>query len=311
LLRNTGAQQEPPSFANILKLAASSVQGGGQTIAKGSFAEERILRIANDDDSGQLAVGYFIDTWATLAERTRSVVQSQIVNMIDPFLLMPYRELFSGRSTMRLSEVVESGRILYVYMPIADKELMSKIVCTLVKLEYFREVLKRPNKARPSFFVCDEFQSFFTVGGGKGDADFFERSRQSTHANVIATQNLPALLKQAGTAEVAVDNLLGNCAVKIFLRNTDAKTNEYASKLFGQQIDALANTSRSNTAPGAQGAINSSTSAQYAARVKEDEFVALAQPSSADAVPYAETIVQLASRATVATERLRWRIHPI
>ena len=42
------------------------------------------------------------------------------------------------------------------------------------------------------------------------DADFFERSRQSNHANIIATQNYPALLKQAADKESTVKNLLGS-----------------------------------------------------------------------------------------------------
>jgi type IV secretory pathway TraG/TraD family ATPase VirD4 len=313
LLRNTDEQMQPPSFANIMRLASTSVAGDGAGIAPGSFAEERIARVNGDDDSGVLAVDYFIDNWAKLAERTRSVVQSQIVNMIDPFLMKPYRELFSGRSTMGLSDVVDQGKILYVYMPIADKEAMAKTVCTLLKLEFFREVLKRPDKTRPSFFLCDEFQSFFTVGGGKGDADFFERSRQSLHANVIATQNLPALLKQAGNTPVAVENLLGHCAVKIFLRNTDQKTNEFASKLFGQHIEQLVNTSesQSGSALASQIGTGSSTSAQYSAKVKEEMFVELAQPSATDAINYAATIVHLGSRAAVSEQRLRWRVHPL
>jgi type IV secretory pathway TraG/TraD family ATPase VirD4 len=313
LLRNTDEETLPPSFANILRLAATSVAGDKAGIAEGSLAEQRISRIVGDDDSGVMAVDYFIDSWATLAGRTRSVVQSQIVNMIDPFLMKPYRELFSGKSTIRLADIVDQGKILYVYMPIADKEAMAKTVCTLLKLEFFREVLKRPDKTRPSFFLCDEFQSFFTVGAGKGDADFFERSRQSRHANIIATQNLPALLKQAGTATIAVENLLGHCAVKIFLRNSDHKTNEYASKLFGQHIEELMNTSESQSGSMAatQAGTTSSTSAQYAAKVKEEMFVELAQPSEADAINYAETIVHLASRAKVSDERLRWRVHPL
>jgi type IV secretory pathway TraG/TraD family ATPase VirD4 len=311
LLRTTSTDGAPPSFPEIARLASGSVSDG--RIVKGSLAEERILRVADDNDSGRLAVDYFIDTWCTLAQETRSVVQSQLVNMIDPFMLQPYRGLFSGRSSVRMADVVDSGKILYVYMPIADKEAMSKIVCTFMKLEFFREVLKRPDKSRPSFFLCDEFQSFFTTGAGKGDADFFERSRQSRHMNVIATQNLPALLKQAKGTEIAVDNLLGHCAVKIFLRNTDPKTNELASKLFGQRIDALVNTSRSqsSTSTAGQPSASASTSAQYAAAVREEDFTKLAQPSAVDGIHHAESIIHLASRAAVSCERLRWRVHPI
>jgi type IV secretory pathway TraG/TraD family ATPase VirD4 len=186
---------------------------------------------------------------------------------------------------------------------------MSKVICTFVKLEYYREVLKRPDKKRSSFFLCDEFQAYFTVMPGKGDSDFFERSRQSNHANLIATQNYPALIKVAGDKDSVVNNLLGNCAVKIFLRNTDDKTNEYASKLFGQALVAMASSNLSQGSGKSLGSAGASSSRQYDQKVRPEEFVGLAVP--AGDVNYAETIVHLASRASVTKEKLRWRVHPL
>ena len=90
------------------------------------------------------------EEWVELASETRTTIQSYITNMIDPFLMKPYNTVFSGCSTMKISEMIADGKILYVYMPIADKEAMSKVICTFVKLEYFREVLKNPHKTRPS-----------------------------------------------------------------------------------------------------------------------------------------------------------------
>jgi type IV secretory pathway TraG/TraD family ATPase VirD4 len=233
--------------------------------------------------------------------------------MVDPFLMYPYAELFSGPSTIRIANMLEGGKILYVHMPLADKEMMSRVICTFVKLEYFREVLKRPNKNRTSLFLCDEFQQFFTTMQGKGDADFFERSRQSRHANVIATQNFPGLLKASRDKESIVKNLLGNCAVKVFLRNTDDQTNQYASELFGKELVRMMNASI-GAAQGKWsfgGSSSQSSNSQYDNKIRAEEFVRLAVPSQSDGINYAETIVHLASRGEVAHHKLRWRVHPL
>ena len=300
LLRIVNGEETPPSFTQINSIAGSMKR-----------LSELADQVADDDPRGDQCLAFFADEWAQLAENTRSSILAYITNMIDPFLMRPYADVFSGRSDLRISDVVEGGKILYVYMPIADKEAMSKVICTFVKLEFFREVLKRPNKERASFFFCDEFQAFFTVTQGKGDADFFERSRQSNHANIIATQNVPALMKAASDRESVVQNLLGNCAVKIFLRNTDDKTNEYASKLFGQQVVAMAGSGMSQGHGRHGDSVNVSANRQYDQKVRQEEFVNLAVPSRADGIEYAETIVHLASRGRVTKERLRWKVHPL
>lgn len=298
LLRITNTSGEPPSFAQIGTLASNMKR-----------LSEVADRVADDDPRGDQCLAFFADEWVTLADQTRSSIQAYITNMIDPFLMAPYSTVFAGRSTMRISQMLKEGKILYVFMPIADKEAMSKVICTFVKLEYYREVLKLPDKDRSSFFLCDEFQVYFTSMPGKGDSDFFERSRQSRHANIIATQNYPALMKAAGDKDSVVNNLMGNCAVKIFLRNTDEKTNEYASKLFGQALVAMSSSSLSQGQGKNLGSAGASASRQYDQKVRSEEFVGLAVP--AGDVNYAETIVHLAARAAVSKEKLRWRVHPL
>ena len=50
------------------------------------------------------------------------------------------------------------------------------------------------------------------------------------------------LKKVAKDSESTVNNLLGNCAVQLFLRNPDDDTNKYASGLFGEKIWRCAET---------------------------------------------------------------------
>jgi hypothetical protein len=303
LIRLTNPAGQPPSFAQVGQLAASL-----------PAVVDRTDRLDYCDPSCDQCLNFFANEWCDLADNTRSSIQAHITNMIDPFLLRPYSELFAGRSTARLADVVEGGKILYVHMPIADKEAMARMVGTFVKLEYFREVLKRPNKKRSSFFLCDEFQVFFTAAQGKGDADFFERSRQSNHVNVIATQNLPALLKVTARKEVA-QNLIGNCAVKIFLRNTDKETNEFASDLFGKELVAHGNSggqAHGGLRLAVMGAAGQ-TSDQYDQVIRPERFAELAIPSKAHSVDYCEAITHLAARARMARRqrRQKWKIHPI
>jgi hypothetical protein len=301
LIRLSNPHGHPPTFSQILQLATNF-----------ESISNRASLLLDEDPGGDQCLEFFDHEWTKLADNTRSSIQAYITNMIDPFLMAPYSQVFAGRSGMRISDILSSGKLLYVHMPIADKETMSRVICTFVKLEYYREVLKRPNKKRASFLLCDEFQSFFTTTQGKGDADFFERSRQSNHANIVATQNMPALLKQA-EKEDRVKNLLGNCAVKIFLRNTDDQTNQYASSLFGQRIVAMAGSSL-----GARGGkfqirpqSGHSVSHQYDAEVRPEDFTKLAIPDRVTNTDFCESIIHLASRAQVSKAKLKWKTHPL
>lgn len=296
---------EPPSLIEIYEAAMSDdkINDWGRMVPDEHYDES--IEVVRTFD-------YFKDVWFTMPTDTRSTVRSFVSNMLGTFLSQPYDTLFAGKSTARIGDVIDNGGLLYVNMPIADKEVMARVVSTFVKLEFYREVLKRRDKSRPSFFLCDEFQSFFTIGQGRGDADAFERTRQSNHANIVAFQNLNALFKQTERQEPVL-NMLGNCGTKIFLRNTERETNEFASDLFGEQIETLSGSSV-NVAQGARGRGAGSAiseNAQYSAVVKKDEFANLAVPSREENSAFAEAITHLAARANVEMKKMRWKVHPI
>lgn len=296
---NEGA---PPSFVDIEEMASSD-----------SAIRRRILAIDPGDRIAISAIRYFMREWFALASNTRSSISAQLTTLLDPFLVEPYSSFFAGESTVSPDALLREGKVLYVYMPVADREAMSRTVCTLIKLEFFREVLRNPTKKRDSLFLCDEFQQFMTTSQGRGDADFFERSRQSRHANIIATQNYPALLKAAraaGAAEEVVENLVGNCALKLFLRNTDAKTNEFASALFGRSLVAKISTSRSQDRF-ALGGQTLGRQDDYDQAVGPEEFARLSTPNRREGVAYAEAIGLLGSRSAYERTAMRWRVHPL
>ncbi len=307
LIRATNPPGEPPSIPDIARMASSF-----ENIA------DRVERLDLDNEACDLPLRYFGEEWMQLAPETRTSVQSHISNMLNPFLTRKYARMFSGPSTMRVAEMLDQGKILYVDMPLAEQPAMARMVGTFLKLEYFREVLRRLDKKRPSLFLCDEFQSFFTYGQGKGDSDFFDKSRQSYHANLIATQNVSGLIKQCEKEEHA-ETLLGLCQVKIFLRNTDHRTNEYASKLFGEVIDYVGAAGGMVGGQGGykgmlrQGGANRQAGGQWGRKVRPERFTELAIPARTAGFDYCESIIHLAARPLMEDRPVKrqWKVYPL
>ena len=262
-----------------------------------------------------VAVEYLLNTWIKMPDRTQGSIQSQLTLMLDPFVVEPYRSLFSGRSTATMAQVLDEGLVFYSFMPIEDRPEMAKLINTMLKLDYYRQVLLRLDKKRPSLFFCDEFQTFFTSDAGRGDGPFFSRSRQSFHANVVATQNYGGLLAEASKPEI-VRNFMGNCAIKLFLRNTDGETNELASKeVFGEYSAVVVNLSESGSVRGGSGGFAQTGSMgeqlQRQRRVPPERFSSLAVPDRALGTDYAEAMLHLSTRSEVVARRLRFKLHPL
>lgn len=265
-------------------------------------------------DSVTDAITYMEKEWAGMADRQKSGVRGTITQLLDEFLVPPFREIFTRPSTQSIGAMIDAGKLLYVHMPASDRERMSRLVNTLVKLEYQRAILSRPNKTRPSFFLCDEFQTFYTTGEGRGDSDFFERSRESNHANIIAAQNLSAFMKRTRNPH-DVKNFLGNCAVKIFLRQTEEDTNRWASGLFGQRSEIVVTTSEQAAFDGSWSRRRHTSygrATRALPRVPVDAFVRLAIPLRGDPKQqHAGSIIHLASRGNTQHEVLDWPVHPL
>ena len=250
----------------------------------------------------EAACSYLGGTWMNLGDDTFGAVESTITAALAPFINPPFDKLMGSRSTLSVGDLIDSGKVLYVDFPVAERETMARITCTLLKAEFHRHILRRQKKARPSFFFCDEFQSFFSTDPQTSDAGFFERSRGSNHVNIVATQNYPALLK-GRTETSAADNFIGNCGNLIFLRNVDERTNEWASKTLSDRLETHVGTSM------AQGTTTSGNSS-YAAKVRPGDFLNLRQVEE-DVLNYSEAYVLVSSRSEIILEKSRWFVHPL
>jgi hypothetical protein len=253
------------------------------------------------------------DEWKHLPPNTRGSVRFVMSPSLRFFNEPPFHRICSGHSTFRIGECLDRGNVIYLDMDFAKYKELFPIVGTLMKLEFFSEVLRRVRKNRPSVFFCDEYQTVFTEAERVSDSDFFERSRGSNHANIVATQNLAAYFK-GGRDEMGVKNFVPHLVTKIFLKNSNgtkegSETNEWASSLFGEEIRGTVSTSAQAGRPGSRserGGTASGMSQDRVRRVPPEAFSRLRQLNPG--VP-AESIVHMGGRDDGDGRRLDWYAH--
>ena len=142
-----------------------------------------------------------------------------------------------------LDELVESGKVLALNMPAGSNPALARAVGVFLKNAWLQTLLRRPAQMkadpkryfRPAVFICDEYQSFASVGEDdpSGDEKAFALTRQCRVIPIVATQSISSLRSVLGTSE-AWRALLQTLRTRIFLSLSDDASAELASKLCGQ-----------------------------------------------------------------------------
>ena len=153
-----------------------------------------------------------------------------------------------GKARMRrhlppLDELIESGKVLALYMPAGSNPALARAIGVFLKNAWLQTLLRRPARMkqepelyfRPAVFICDEYQSFASVGeeDPSGDEKAFALTRQCRVIPIVATQSISSLRSVLGTSE-AWRALLQTLRTRIFLSLSDDASAEIASKLSGQ-----------------------------------------------------------------------------
>ena len=71
-----------------------------------------------------------------------------------------------------LDELIESGKVLALNMPVGTNPALARAIGVMLKNAWLQSLLRRPAKMkaepgryfRPAVFICDEYQSFASVG---------------------------------------------------------------------------------------------------------------------------------------------------
>ena len=146
-------------------------------------------------------------------------------SFVPPGLGMKVRQ-----SLPPLDELIESGKVLALNMPAGTNPALSRAVGVMLKNAWLQSLLRRPAQMkaapdkyfRPALFICDEYQSFASVGEDdpSGDEKSFALTRQCRCIPNVATQSISSLRSVLGSSE-AWRTLLQTLRTRIFLSLSD------------------------------------------------------------------------------------------
>ncbi len=192
---------------------------------------------------------YISTEYINLDSRVSSIILSEITRLTSLFVsdieientFCPKQEAINFEG---FENIFDNNNIVLLKMNIAEYQNLSKIIAAYLKLDFQSEVIKRENNINyPTFFICDEYQSYVT----ENDAFFYSLSREYKCINIISTQSYSSLLSTLNN-ENNLKVLIQSFINKIYLRNDDIYTNEYAQKLFGKEDKIKKNISISENA---------------------------------------------------------------
>ena len=139
--------------------------------------------------------------------------------------------------------LIESGKVLALNMPAGSNPALARAVGVFLKNAWLQTLLRRPAQMkkeperyfRPAVFICDEYQSFASVGEDdpSGDEKAFAMTRQCRVIPIVATQSISSLRSVLPSSE-AWRALLQTLRTRIFLSLSDDASADIASKLCGQ-----------------------------------------------------------------------------
>jgi len=250
--RKRGAPASPAPTQNEINDLPFTLPQGIEGIKKtykdltdqGAFdnSQHRMLK-----DRFESCIAYFEQNYLKFkaeGDREFQIMKSMVAQVTDIFGQPILRPIFcptiedierEGRDKLiNFDDIIDKGMMFILVMPEAKYESAGRQIAAAIRLDFFSSALLRIsrkdkiNQTRPIIYMVDEYQVYVTPK----DAEFFSRSRQSKVIGVIATQTYPAFLKEMD--EKAVKTLLGNFMTKIALRNLDADTSEFVSKMTPQ-----------------------------------------------------------------------------
>lgn len=181
----------------------------------------------NNREELELAKVFFLNEFARLAEKTRSIVVTSFSSMADSLLRPPLNRLLCQKTTIA-PEAAFDGKIIVVDLPVHVFRYNGKIANVVWKIAFKRACEARTDPMRPVFLWADECQYLLD----KADAAFSTTARSTKCCIVAATQNLPILYEQmGGPKSESVKALLGCLHTKIFHQNDDPETNNFAAEV--------------------------------------------------------------------------------
>ena len=232
------AAGEPVTMDGVMEIIRSipfpKGEGGKIEWPEGNSAKALFEQAEARGQPAKAARDFFEREFGPSASRQRSGIVSSFTGMADPFLSGPVKELFCTRTNF-VPEFSRRGAIILIDLSYEQWEEIGRTAQLLFKYVWQRAILRRsglPKGERPVFLWVDEAQTFAT----RYDRAFQEKARSAVAATVYLTQSYSNYLAsmEPMRGEAQTNALLGNLATKVFHRNGDEATNEWAAKTIGK-----------------------------------------------------------------------------
>ncbi len=184
---------------------------------------------------------YWMREFANLSDRTKSVIVESYMGLIEPLTSGVLHEKFSeGLSPELLPEMIyQQRKIVIVDFSLKEFGIAAIYAATIMKTTFQAAMERRNVKLEASpiqvALWIDEYQSYVSP---LTDSMFQTTARSSWVATIYITQNMDNLLFTMGSnaPEARVMSLLGNMNCKFLCSNDNFRTNEWASKMIGQEF---------------------------------------------------------------------------
>ncbi|KAB8154268.1 TraM recognition domain-containing protein [Kordia sp. TARA_039_SRF] len=183
---------------------------------------------------------YWKNEFATLSEKTRSIIIESALGIIEPFLVdgILKNQFSKGLSADLMPEnIIKNKKIVIVDFSVKEFGF-SGIIATAIYKIAFQSAMERRDISiekdpKPVAFFVDEYQNFCYPAM---DSLFQATARSSWIATVYITQNLNGIIQVMGSsnAMARTKSLLSNMNLKYFASNSDYDTNRWASDMIGE-----------------------------------------------------------------------------
>jgi hypothetical protein len=226
----------------------------------GGNGKQQAIRDDRKQQQFEAVKRWFFEDWQRIEPKLRTSIVEGISVFLSLFddnpdvkrVFCPPKETYDpdanksgslGKPLPSFTELIEQGRVVALNFPISMNPGLARTIGTLMKQDFQRAMLGRiplieqhPNRHfRPVLFLCDEYQSFATVGESdpSGDEKFFALSRQAKCIPIVATQSVSSL--RSTLPGESWRTLLQTFRTKIFLSLSDDFSAETASRLCGKE----------------------------------------------------------------------------
>ena len=191
---------------------------------------------------------WFYGHWQQLDTKLETSIVAGLEVLVAPFALnaelqwtlCPPKEYSEGKPFPRFDDLIESGQVAALNFPIATDPAISRMVATLMKMDFQNAMLRRipsvTQESRAAVFICDEYHELATAGvrDPSGDDHFFALSRQSKCIPIVATQGIASL--QSALPHDSWRVVLQCFRTKVFLAMADDASCKNAADLCGHDM---------------------------------------------------------------------------